>query len=185
MLERLWGKKKVKKDEPLATVQVVPDNTETTESGHKHDENCKCDHAEMPVSEVVQASSTPVTAEVVNAPGDGWKEVPTKKEEVKDEIPSITFKELRALKKAKYDKIYNKFKTAYLLKNTKTGQIVEIRAASSFHACNIIGWKKNHVKVISTKEVTEEAKPVELTSDVVTGEIVATKEETKDAGQPT
>lgn len=182
MFNKLWGKK-AKKDEPLATIEVAP---ETTESGHKHDADCKCGHTEMPVSEIANASSTPVVAEVIASPSDGWKEVPAVKEEEKtEEIPPITFRELKALKKARYDKIFNKFKTAYLLKNTKTGQIVEIRAASSFHACNIIGWRKNHVAVISTKEVVDETEQANVTDNVSTAVIGGeVKEEPKNAGQP-
>ena len=63
----------------------------------------------------------------------------------------LTEKELKSLKKAKYEEIAhnNDYKDMYLLKNIKTNQIVEIRAASSFHACKIIGWKPKSVNVIS------------------------------------
>ena len=66
--------------------------------------------------------------------------------------PPLTRKEAKALKRSDYDKIAEKFNTSYVLKNTKTGQIVEIRAASSFHACNIIGWKPNRVKILSERK---------------------------------
>lgn len=71
--------------------------------------------------------------------------------------PHLTNREAKYLKRARYDKILDKFNTAYVLKNNKTGQIVEIRAASSFHACNIIGWKPNRVTVIDKKAVGTEA----------------------------
>ena len=71
------------------------------------------------------------------------------------EIP-LTYKELKSLKKARYDEIAPKFKNVFVLKNKKTGQIAEIRAASSFHACNIIGWRKNRVQVIQERSITKE-----------------------------
>lgn len=69
--------------------------------------------------------------------------------------PPLTHKDISALNRSQYDKIANKFKTAYLLQNTKTGQMVEINAASPVHACNIIGWRPRQVKIISTKEIKE------------------------------
>lgn len=92
--------------------------------------------------------------------------------EEKEEIPPLTYKEGRALKRSRYSEIANKFNTAYVLKNTKTGQIVEIRAASSFHACNLIGWKPNRVVVMSQsviatntdKEIKREDTVAETTS---------------------
>jgi len=72
------------------------------------------------------------------------------------EPPPLTHKEAKALKRSNYEKISSKFNTAYVLQNKKTGQIVELRAASSFHACNIIGWKPNRVVVIEQKVIKEE-----------------------------
>ena len=62
----------------------------------------------------------------------------------------LTYKEAKALKKSRYEEIEKnpKYKNSYILLNTKTNQIVEIKAASSYHACNIIGWKSNKVKVL-------------------------------------
>ncbi len=70
----------------------------------------------------------------------------------------LTYKEMKALKRANYEtKIMNnpEYKTVYLLGNTKTGQMVAIRAASSFHACQIIGWKPSRVKLLGSKVVEE------------------------------
>ncbi len=71
--------------------------------------------------------------------------------------PPLTYKEARALKKARYEDVIKnpKFKQSFVLLNKKTGQIVEIKAASSFHACNIIGWKPNKVTILAiNSEVT-------------------------------
>lgn len=85
-----------------------------------------------------------------------------------EEIPPLTYKEMRALKRSKYAEVANKFKKIFLLKNKRTGQIVEIRAASAFHACNFIGWKPNRVKVLEQREekvVEDESKGSSDNSD--------------------
>jgi hypothetical protein len=84
------------------------------------------------------------------------KDTEPSQEDSKEEIPPLTYKEMKALKKSRYEKIASKFNKAYVLKNKRTGQIVEIRAINAFHACNIIGWKKNKVKVLEEKDVENE-----------------------------
>ena len=78
-------------------------------------------------------------------------------QDIKDEQapPSLTWKEAKALKRAKYFEIKDKFKQAFILKNKITRQVVEIQAVSSAHACTIIGWKPNRVKVVDVINVTE------------------------------
>jgi len=71
------------------------------------------------------------------------------------QTPSLTYKEMKALKRSRYHEIFEKFDTSYVLENKKTGQIVEIRAASSLHACNIIGWKKNKVRILKENLIVE------------------------------
>lgn len=60
----------------------------------------------------------------------------------------ITRKDLANLKRNRYDKVREQFKDSFVILNKKTGQMVEIRAASSVHACNIIGWRPNNCKLI-------------------------------------
>jgi len=91
-------------------------------------------------------------------------------DQVEEEIPPLTYKEARALKKAKYHKVAPKFNTAYLLKNIRTGQIVELRAASSTHACNIIGWKPRKVRILETK-IIEDPKITTNQSEVAKEEL--------------
>jgi len=70
------------------------------------------------------------------------------------EIPPLTYKENKAMKRCRYEQnIANnpKFKNIYVIQNKRTKQIVELRAAGSAHACTIIGWKPNRVKVMSVK----------------------------------
>ena len=69
--------------------------------------------------------------------------------------PPLTWKEGKALKKAKYTKIKDNFDTAYILQNKKTLQVAEIQASSSYHACTMIGWKPNQTKVIDIVNVKE------------------------------
>lgn len=81
--------------------------------------------------------------------------------------PPLTYKEARSLKKARYEDIMEnpRFKNSYVLLNKKTNQIVEIKASSSFHACNIIGWKANKVRVlaVNSTDKTEETSTINKT----------------------
>lgn len=75
----------------------------------------------------------------------------TPKQEKVEEIPPLLQKDFKALKRSRYEEIHHRFNTAYVIKNKKTGQIAEIRAASAVHAANLIGWRPNRVKLIETK----------------------------------
>ncbi len=61
------------------------------------------------------------------------------------------FKDARSLKKSRYEKNREKYKTTYIIRNIVTKSIAEIRAASSFHACKTIGWKPNQTRLMGTK----------------------------------
>jgi hypothetical protein len=72
--------------------------------------------------------------------------------------PHITLKEFKALKRSNYDKISSKFQYSYVIRNKKNGMVVEVKAASSLHAANIIGWRPRHtelIEVIDTQKVKE------------------------------
>ena len=73
----------------------------------------------------------------------------------KEEIPPLTYREMKALKRSKYAVEGKKFTKSFLLRNKRTGQIAEIRAASSLHACNFIGWKANRVQILETKDLED------------------------------
>ena len=112
-------------------------------------------------------------AEIVVAPKEEAKET----KEVKEEQPApLTYKEMKSLQKARYEDIAKnpRFKKAYLLKNNKTGQMAEIRAASSFHACNIIGWKANKVTVLKETEIKEPAPETSNTKEVKKADVPET-----------
>ena len=81
------------------------------------------------------------------------------KEKQESEVNAVSWREMKALKRAKYDKIAPKCDKSYLLHNKKLGMMVEIRGFSSVHACNMVGWKPRHVKVIEEKDVVPEGTP--------------------------
>ena len=79
-----------------------------------------------------------------------------KEEEGKEKgPPPLTWKEIKSLKRNRYFDIKDKYNKAFVLQNKRTNQIAEIQAASSFHACKIIGWKSNRTKVIDVINVKE------------------------------
>lgn len=75
--------------------------------------------------------------------------------------PVMTEKDVKNLVRSKYSELRGKFKTAFVIQNTKTGVIAELKAASSFHACNLIGWKPQHTRLIETKEADDGKQPAE------------------------
>lgn len=54
--------------------------------------------------------------------------------------------EFKAMKKQNYDK--NESPISYVIQNTKTGAIVEIKAVSPLLAAKTVGWRPRHVKVL-------------------------------------
>jgi len=84
--------------------------------------------------------------------------------------PNISMKEFKALKRSNYDKISDKFQYAYILQNKKNGMVVEIRAASSVHACNIIGWRPKNTKLIEVIDTKKKVNAEDVT-DVTNEEI--------------
>jgi len=142
MFEKIFGKKKEKKS---VDATAVTSKIKTVECSHG--DACTCESGKEAVDVVLKPSESPSQVQS--------QEI---QQEKPKEIPPLTFKEMKALKRSRYQEdIMNntKFKKAYLLVNKKTGQMAEIRAASSCHACNIIGWKHNHVRLISERDVTE------------------------------
>ena len=90
----------------------------------------------------------------------------TVKSEVTD-IPDVTtdqeqapmvlsFKEEKALKKSRYAEKCKLFDKSFVIKNKRTGMIVELKASSSIQAANFIGWKANHTVLIKQKDLKDE-----------------------------
>ena len=75
-------------------------------------------------------------------------------------VPQITWREVKALKRSRYFDVKDKFNTAYVIQNRKTGAIAEIQAASTVHAANFIGWRPKQVKLLETVNVQERQKKV-------------------------
>ena len=60
-----------------------------------------------------------------------------------------------------YSEHKDEYPFKYILRNVKNGRMVEIKATSSFHAANLVGWRPRHVQVVSKKAVKAEASHVE------------------------
>ena len=71
----------------------------------------------------------------------------------------INAKDYSWLRKNNYENVRKKFKTTYILQHKKyPDKIVELRAASASHACNMIHWKPNQVRLLGTKTDSEDIK---------------------------
>ncbi len=71
-------------------------------------------------------------------------------------VPLIDEKDMKNLKKSKYEQMSSKWSKVYVLQH-KTGKVVELKAASPLHACKMIGWRHRHVKILSEKDVVKES----------------------------
>jgi hypothetical protein len=115
---------------------------------------------------VVQSTENPqLISEKEEKPVATILEVGSEKEEKieeKKESPGITIdgKDYKYLKKNKYDEVRQKFTKTFVLQHKQNkNKIVELRAASATHACKLIHWKPNQVKLLAIKE--------DETSDVI------------------
>ena len=66
----------------------------------------------------------------------------------KEDKPSVGDQEIKSLIKNKYSD--KSEENSYVIQNTKTKQIVEIKASSPLLAAKIVGWRPRHVKLIQT-----------------------------------
>ena len=108
---------------------------------------------DLPVEEVdIPEANTTEAADVIDTV-DAVKEEP----EVK-EPPPLTIREAKYLKRSRYEtKIRNNpiYKKMFVIENKRTGQIVQLRASTAYHACNIIGWKARKVRVIMEEDIPD------------------------------
>lgn len=95
--------------------------------------------------------TTPKTNDVIDATIK-----PTDKPK-KHEQAYLSKKEVANLKRNGYEQAMRLFKETYVILNKKTGMVVEMKAASSTHACNMIGWRPKNCKLMKV-EVREEPK---------------------------
>ena len=71
------------------------------------------------------------------------------------EHPELTEKELKSLKKHKYNEIKHKCDHVYTMQNKKNGRIVELRGLSALHACNMIGWRLRQVQILNEYRISK------------------------------
>ena len=55
-----------------------------------------------------------------------------------------------------YGAIKDKFDKSFVIMNTRTGMVVELKAASSLHACNMVGWRQRYTRVLEVKDTKKE-----------------------------
>lgn len=117
---------------------------------------------------------TPAQAQevpVAEAPSTTVLEVEQKQEKVKAKKRPVTIdqKDYGFLRKNKYEEERKKWSTTYILQHRHfPDKIVELRAASPTHACNMIHWKPNQVRVLGVKEDAVED-VVDNVSKMITG----------------
>jgi len=137
----MFGIGKKDQEEPIEAIQ-------TTKTTIKEASGATYDGSENTIE-------TPITS-VTTEDNSSNQTADSKEELIIDEEdaapPPLTHREVKALKRSRYEQeIANnsKFKNSYVIQNKRTKQVVELRAASPVHACNIIGWKTRKVKVLS------------------------------------
>jgi len=106
----------------------------------------------------VVTSGSDTDAKIVDEVTNSSGEEISPEQAIEPQIPTLTRKEFKHLKRARYNETKDKFDKSFVLLNEKTGQIVEINAASSYHAANIIGWKSRVTRVLEVKTKNEPAK---------------------------
>jgi len=73
------------------------------------------------------------------------------------EAPAVLgWRETKALRKNGYNEKSSQYTKSFVIKNKRTGMIVELRAASAYQAANFIGWRPRHTILIKEKDVTVE-----------------------------
>lgn len=86
---------------------------------------------------------------------------PKAEPEPEEQIPPLTFREMKALKRSRYEQNAPKWKEVFVIQNKRTKQIAELRAMSAYHAANLIGWRPRQVKLLERKMAEDHSEPVE------------------------
>jgi len=87
----------------------------------------------------------------------------------------LSHKEIRALTNSKYEQKAPLYKKSFVIKNKRTGMIVELRAVSPVQAAHFIGWKPNHTVLIKEKDIAAEVE-AQAKIDGANAEIESRKE---------
>jgi len=159
------GKKKEDKDVSPATVATTTENVPVT-----LDTSTNKVEIDPPITATIAT-----TTEIDGIDGSNMPE--------EQEPAPLTYKEAKAFKKSKYgEKIANndKFTKIYIIRNKRTNQVVELRAASPIHACNIIGWKPRKVQVLDVKTIEkplDEPETAASSTDSETTAVIESKSE--------
>jgi len=65
--------------------------------------------------------------------------------------------DMAKLKASGYSEKADSFPKVFLLRHKKyPGKVVELRALSSIHACNLIGWRPRQVEVLEQRDAETE-----------------------------
>jgi hypothetical protein len=83
------------------------------------------------------------------------------KTEPEEQIPPLTHREMKALKRSRYEQSAPKWNEVFVIQNKRTKQIAELRAMSAVHAANLIGWRPRQVKLLERKMAEDHSEPVE------------------------
>ncbi len=67
----------------------------------------------------------------------------------------LSWKEVKALKRNRYNDNIDNYNKSFVIKNIRTGMIVEIKASSSFQAAKFIGWRPRHTVVVKVKDLSK------------------------------
>lgn len=73
----------------------------------------------------------------------------------------LTRKEMVSLKHHNYKEAVKKFDKSFVVLNKRTGMVVEMRAASAWHAITMISWKHKHCRILQVIDHTEEKVEIE------------------------
>ena len=90
-----------------------------------------------------------------------------KQEEIKKQVEAVQKaaaavplgpREMKYLKKARYQKFADTYPSSYVIQHKTRGMIAEIKACSSFQACQFLGWKPQQVKIVQEKDIRQDKK---------------------------
>ena len=82
-------------------------------------------------------------------------QVNKQKPEEKKVEDHLDAKDFKALRRSKYHEKQNQFNQSFVIQNTKTGNVVELKALSGMHAARFIGWRPRHVKVLDKRTIDQ------------------------------
>jgi len=68
----------------------------------------------------------------------------------------LSKKEMKKLKNNGYEKASAKYDKVFVIKNKRTGMIVELKAASAYQASGFIGWRPRHTILLKEKNIKAE-----------------------------